>query len=82
MQILQKEILNEALDNDYNTEWIEKHIPKILTILDIDGFITIPLSVPLKGPGMMIMPQDFEKAVQKITKNLESELGKIDPKKQ
>ena len=76
-----KEILNEALDNDYNTEWIEKHIPKILTILDIDPLITIPLSVPIKGPGMMVTPQDFEKAVQKITKNLESELGKIDPKK-
>ena len=27
------------------------------------------------------MPQDFEKAVQKITKNLKSELGSIDPKK-
>ena len=76
-----KEILDEALKNDYNTEWIEKYIPKILTILDIDPLITIPLSVPLRGPGMMVMPQDFEKAVQKITKNLEAELGKIDPKK-
>jgi len=76
-----KEILEEALQNNHNTEWIEKHIPKILIILDIDPLITIPLSVPLKGPGMMVMPQDFEKAVQKITKNLESEIGKIDPKK-
>nr|AIE94988.1 von Willebrand factor type A domain-containing protein [uncultured marine thaumarchaeote AD1000_54_F09] len=76
-----KEILDEALKNNYNTEWIEKHIPKILTILDIDPLITIPLSVPMKGPGMMVTPQDFEKAVQKITKNLESELGKIDPKR-
>ena len=32
--------------------------------------MTIPLSVPLKGPGMVVTPQDFEKAVQKITKNL------------
>ena len=29
---------------------------------------------------MLVNPGDFEKAVQKITKNLESELGKIDPK--
>ena len=49
--------------------------------MDIDPLITIPLSVPMKGPGMMVTPQDFEKAVQKITKNLESELGKIDPNK-
>tara|TARA_B100001123_G_C15327380_1_gene1030011 strand:- start:1587 stop:3155 length:1569 start_codon:yes stop_codon:yes gene_type:complete len=76
-----KEILDEALKNNQNTTWIEKHIPKILTILDIDPLITIPLSVPLKGPGMMITPQDFEKAVQKVTKNLEKEIGKIDAKK-
>ena len=76
-----KEVLKEALENNHNTMWMEKHIPKILTILDIDPLITIPLSVPLKGPGMMVMPQDFEKAVQKVTKNLESELGKIDAKK-
>ena len=48
-------------------------------MLDIDPLITIPLSVPLKGPGMLVNPGDFQKAVQKITKNLESELGKIDP---
>ena len=76
-----KEILQEALENNHSTTWVEKHIPKILTILDIDPLITIPLSVPLKGPGMMVMPQDFEKAVQKVIKNLESELGKIDTKK-
>ena len=76
-----KEVLGEALENDYNTSWVEKHIPKILTILDIDPLITIPLSVPLKGPGMMVMPQDFEKAVQKVTKNLETDIGKVDAKK-
>tara|TARA_Y100000590_G_scaffold74719_1_gene82505 strand:+ start:469 stop:2034 length:1566 start_codon:yes stop_codon:yes gene_type:complete len=76
-----KEILDEALEDNHSTIWIEKYIPKILTILDIDPLITIPLSVPLKGPGMMVTPQDFEKAVQKITKNLESEIGKIDVKK-
>jgi len=75
-----KTILDKALENNYGTDWIEKIIPKILTMLDIDPLITIPLSVPLKGPGMLVNPGDFEKAVQKITKNLESELGKIDPK--
>ena len=75
-----KTILDKSLENDYGTDWIEKSIPKILTMLDIDPLITIPLSVPLKGPGMLVQPQDFEKAVQKIVKNLESELGKLDPK--
>ena len=76
-----KEKLDEALENNYGTEWLDEHIPNIVKILDIDAMMTIPLSVPLKGPGMVVTPQDFEKAVQKITKNLESELGKIDPNK-
>ena len=75
-----KTILDKALENNFGTDWIEKSIPKILTMLDIDPLITIPLSVPLKGPGMLVNPEDFEKAVQKITKNLEAELGKQDPK--
>ena len=62
-----KDILEESLENDYGTDWIEKNIPKILTMLDIDPLITIPLSVPLKGPGMLVTPEDFEKGVQKIT---------------
>ena len=49
-------------------------------MLDIDSLITIPLSIPLKGPGMLVTPQDFEKAVQKITKNLEDELGNLNSK--
>ena len=75
-----KTVLDKALENNFGTDWIEKSIPKILTMLDIDPLITIPLSVPLKGPGMLVNPEDFEKAVQKITKNLEAELGKQDPK--
>ena len=74
-----KKILDEALENNYETEWIEKNIPKILAILEIDSLITIPFYVPLKGPGMLIHPEDFEKAVHKITKNLETEFGKVDP---
>ncbi len=75
-----KTILDQSLEKNYGTDWIEKNIPKILTMLDIDPLITIPLSVPLKGPGMLVTPEDFEKGVQKITKNLETELGKVDPK--
>nr|AIE93424.1 von Willebrand factor type A domain-containing protein [uncultured marine thaumarchaeote AD1000_36_B08]AIF23036.1 von Willebrand factor type A domain-containing protein [uncultured marine thaumarchaeote SAT1000_12_G09] len=72
-----KTILDKCIENNFDTDWIEKSIPKILTMLDIDPLITIPLSVPLKGPGMLVNPQDFEKAVQKITKNLETELGSL-----
>ena len=77
---LAKEILNEALEKNYDTEWLETKIPKILEILDIDSLITIPLSVPMKGPGLMATEQDFVKALKKISKNREGDFGLIDIK--
>ena len=74
-----KDILDDALEKNYDTEWLEKHIPKIIKILDIDPLITIPLSVPIKGPTLLLTPDDFLKSLQKIAKKLEGQLGKIDP---
>ena len=48
---LAKHVLDEAIKKDHNTTWIESKIPEILKILDLDALISIPLSVPLKGPG-------------------------------
>ena len=76
-----KEILNKCLEKNYDTEWLEKKIPEILKILDIDSLITIPLAVPMKGPGLMTTPDDFVKAMKKIVKNREGEFGKPDLKK-
>ncbi|TBR25482.1 MAG: VWA domain-containing protein, partial [Candidatus Nitrosotenuis sp.] len=73
-----KEIVSEALEKSYDTEWIEKKIPEILRILDIDALVTIPISTPWRGPGLVITPQDFVKAVQKMAKNREADFGKID----
>lgn len=77
---LAKEAVADALKKNYDTEWLEKKIPQILRILDIDSLITIPLVVPLKGPGIVATQQDLVKALQKTIKNRESDLGKIDPK--
>lgn len=68
-----KEILKEAIEKNYDTEWLEKKIPKILAILDIDSLITIPLAVPMKGPGLMATPQDFGNAMKKLSKNREED---------
>lgn len=73
-----KEIVNEALEKNHSTEWIEEKIPEILRILDIDALITIPISIPWRGPGLLITPQDFVKALQKMVKNRETDFGKID----
>jgi hypothetical protein len=73
-----KEILAEALEKNHDTEWLEKKIPEILRILDIDALVTIPLSVPWKGAGLMVTPEDLLKALQKIAKAREADFGKID----
>lgn len=73
-----KEIVSEAIEKKHDTEWLEKKIPEILSILNIDALTTVPLAVPWKGPGLMITPQDFEKALQKIIQNKENDFGKID----
>ena len=77
---LSKEIISNAIEKNYGTEEIEKKVPEILRILDIDSLITIPLVVPLKGPGIMATSKDLIKALQKTSKNREADLGKIDPK--
>lgn len=73
-----KELVADAIQNKQDTEWLEKKIPEILSILNIDALTTVPLAVPWKGPGLMITPQDFEKAMQKIIQSKEEDFGKID----
>ncbi len=75
-----KRALNEAIQKDYDTEWIEKKIPEILKILDVDPLISIPISVPLKGPGITITPNDFMKAMKQVEKSREDDFGKVESK--
>jgi hypothetical protein len=75
-----KQVLTEALEKNHDTEWLEKKVPEILSILEIDALVTIPLATPWKGPGLLVTPEDLLKAMQKIAKNRESDFGKIDVK--
>ena len=75
-----KRVLNEAIQKDYDTEWIEKKIPEILKILDVDPLISIPISVPLKGPGIVITPNDFMKAMKQVEKSRGDDFGKVESK--
>jgi len=77
---LAKHILNEAIEKDHDTIWIESRIPEILKILDLDALISIPLSVPLKGPGLAITPNDFAKAMKQVTKSRKDDFSKFDSK--
>ncbi|MGI0003297.1 MAG: VWA domain-containing protein, partial [Nitrosopumilaceae archaeon] len=75
-----KKILDNAIEKNYDTEWLETKIPEILRILDIDALITVPLSVPKRGPGLAVTEQDLVKALSKVAKHRENDLGKADPK--
>ena len=77
---LAKHVLDEAVKKDHNTMWIESKIPEILKILDLDALVSIPLSVPLKGPGLAITPNDFTKALKQVTKSRKDDFSKFDSK--
>ena len=36
--------------------------------------------MPLKGPGIVITPKDFVKALKQVTKSREEDFGKVDQK--
>jgi len=42
--------------------------------------ISIPLSVPLKGPGLAITPNDLVKAMKQVTKSRKDDFSKFDSK--
>lgn len=75
-----KEILKEAIKNNYKTDWLEKKIPEIIKILDIDSLITIPIAISKMRPGIAITEEEMLKALIKVKKNREGDFGKIDPK--
>lgn len=40
-----KNVLSDVIKNNYNTSWIEKKIPSIIKILDVDSLLTIPIQI-------------------------------------
>ncbi|MGQ0796000.1 MAG: VWA domain-containing protein [Nitrosopumilaceae archaeon] len=76
-----KEVVRESIEKNHATEWLEKKIPEIIKILEIDSLLTIPLSVPKISSGIAISDEDFVKTLGKIAKFRESDFGELDPKK-
>ena len=74
------ELLEHAIKNNYDTTWLEKKIPEIIRMLDIDSLLTIPVALPWMKPGMALTEEELLKALVKISKNREGDFGKIDPK--
>jgi hypothetical protein len=62
------EIVKQAVDNNYDTNWLESHIPKIIKLLQINPLVTVPLAIPKFKIGFNLSPNDLISQIQKITK--------------
>ena len=74
-----KRIVNKAINEKQNTDWLDKNVSEIIKILDIDSLLTIPVSVAFMKAGMALSEEELLKVLKIISKNKESDLGKIDP---
>ena len=76
---LGKRVVDEALKNNYETEWLEKKVREIIKILDIDSLLTVPVSLPFMKAGMALTEEQLLKFLKVVSKNKEGDFGKVDP---
>lgn len=62
------EIVKEAIDNNYGTEWVEQHIPKLIKMLELDPLVSIPVLAPRTRVGASLNQTDLLKQVEKVVK--------------
>jgi hypothetical protein len=60
------EIVKEAIDNNYDTNWMEQHIPKLIKILELDSLVSIPVLSPRTRVGASLNQSDTLKQVEKV----------------
>ena len=75
---LAKKILDQAIERNYNTDWLEKNVSEIIRILDIDSLLTIPISVPFIRDGMALSREDLLRILKMISKSKEGDFGSVD----
>ncbi len=75
-----KRIVDEAIKENHDTEWLEKKVNEIIKILDIDSLLTVPVSLPFMKAGMALTEEELLKFLTIVSKNKEGDFGKIDPK--
>jgi hypothetical protein len=61
-------IVQEAIEFSYSTDWLEKHIPKLIKMLELNPLLTIPISVPRTKFGVSMNQSDIIKQVERIVK--------------
>jgi hypothetical protein len=67
------EVVTEALDNNYGTEWVEQQIPKLIRILELDPLVSIPILAPRTKMGVSLTQQDVLKQIEKVVRTKRKE---------
>ena len=74
-----RKIIEKAIKENYETDWLEKNVIEIIKILEIDSLLTIPISLPFMKAGMPLTEEEMLKVLKIISKNKQSDFGSIDP---
>ena len=74
-----RKIIEKAIKENYETDWLEKNVTKIIKILEIDSLLTIPISLPFMKAGIPLTEEEMLKVLKIISKNKQSDFGSIDP---
>ena len=75
---LGKKVVGKAIEEEKDTDWLEKHVGEIVKILDIDSLLTIPVSLPFMKAGMALTEEELRRVLKVISKNKEGDFGSVD----
>lgn len=62
------DIVREAVSNNYGTDWIEQHVPKLIKMLELDPLVSIPIIAPRTRVGASLSQNELFKQVEKVVR--------------
>jgi len=74
-----KKMVSKAIEENHDTDWLEKHVSEIIKILEIDSLLTIPVSLPFMKAGMPFSEEELLRVLKIVSKNKEGDFGNVDP---
>ena len=63
-----RELIDESIKENHRTEWIERQIPKIIRILQIDSLFTIPIVTLKSKLGLSMTEKNLIKEIERTIK--------------
>lgn len=67
------EVVKEAIEGGYGTEWVEQHIPKLIKMLELDPLVSIPVLAPKTRMGASLTQSDLLRQIEKVVKTKRKE---------